>query len=51
MRVRGRVDSQEITMFIESESTHNLLDPLVIRRENISINAAENVKVRVANGK
>ncbi|KAF5470266.1 hypothetical protein F2P56_010790, partial [Juglans regia] len=50
MRLRGRVGDQEVVILVDSGSTHNFLDPLVVKKGNLAIKGEESVNVKVANG-
>lgn len=49
-RVMGRIGAQWVTILIDTGSTHNFLDPAVLKNVKLPLNVEENVKVRVANG-
>lgn len=50
MRIKGNMGSQIIVILIDSGSTHNFLDPSVVRKGNIALLEKETVKAKVANG-
>ncbi|KAF5447657.1 hypothetical protein F2P56_033191, partial [Juglans regia] len=50
MRIRGKIGNQELVVLIDLGSTHNFVDPSVIKKGNIPVNLVEKVRVRVANG-
>ncbi|KAF5462657.1 hypothetical protein F2P56_018645 [Juglans regia] len=50
MRVKGRVGNQKVVILIDSGSTHNFIDPSVIKKAKVPVNSDRIIKVRVANG-
>ncbi|CAL5377841.1 unnamed protein product [Camellia sinensis] len=50
MKVRGRVGQHQITLLIDSGSTHNFLNSKVARKLGVSTNSAGRFEVVVANG-
>ncbi|KAB1203113.1 hypothetical protein CJ030_MR8G008945 [Morella rubra] len=50
MRVVGRVGGQNVVILIDSGSTHNFLDPSIVKRGHLSVDRGEEIRVRVANG-
>lgn len=50
MRVKGKMGSQWVIILIDTRSTHNFLDPAIVRRWQLPFNQANKVRVRVASG-
>lgn len=50
MRIKGRVSNQEVVILIDSGSTHNFVDPAVVRRAQLPIDPRHRLTVTVANG-
>lgn len=50
MRLVGSLCNKQVSVLIDSGSTHNFLDPQVVTRLNIPISAGGKFKVMVANG-
>lgn len=48
IRVKGKVVSQRVTILIDTGSTHNFLDPVVVFKGQLPINSDKKVRVRVA---
>lgn len=46
----GRVGTQCVTILIDMGSTHNFLDPTVLKKVKLPFNLTKNVRVRVASG-
>lgn len=50
MRIKARLNNQELVILIESGSTHNFVDPAVVRRAQIPIDPRHKLTVTIANG-
>lgn len=50
MRIKGRLNIQELVILIDSGSTHNFVDPAMVRRAQIPINPRHKLTMTVANG-
>lgn len=50
MRIKGRLNNQELVILINSGSTHNFVDPVVVRRAQILINPRHKLTMTLANG-
>jgi predicted aspartyl protease len=50
MRLYGRLKNQQVTMLIDSGSTHNLIDINLAAVLGIKPDSHESIKVRIANG-
>jgi hypothetical protein len=50
MRLVGSLRNQRVVILLDSGSTHNFLDPTVLRRAPLSVAVGVTLKVRVANG-
>lgn len=50
MRWMGRIGAQWVTILIDTGSSHNFLDPAVLKKTKLPLNMEEKVKLRVANG-
>lgn len=50
MRVKEKLVWQWVVILNDSGSSHNFVDPIVVRRAKFPICVKENVKVRVENG-
>jgi hypothetical protein len=50
MRLYGRLKNQQVTMVIDSGSTHNLIDVNLAAVLGIKPDSYESIKVRIANG-
>lgn len=50
MRIKGRINHQECVMLIDSGSTHNFLDPGVVRGAKLLIDCNQRLGVTVASG-
>ncbi|XP_041009475.1 uncharacterized protein LOC121253540 [Juglans microcarpa x Juglans regia] len=50
MRVRGKLGTSMVVILVDSESTHNFLDPLIVKKNQLPMDGAGQLKVRVANG-
>ena len=51
MRIVGIIQHQRVVILVDSESTHNFLDPSVVKRTRISRIFKQVIKVIMANGK
>jgi hypothetical protein len=50
MRIEGTIQQQRVVILVDSGSTHNFLDPYVVKRTKISRIFQQIIKVTVANG-
>lgn len=50
MKVKGKIISTWVTILIDIGSTHNFLDPIVVKRATLVLVKPEIVNVRIANG-
>ncbi|XP_042979911.1 uncharacterized protein LOC122310090 [Carya illinoinensis] len=49
MKLLGRIGSFAVKILVDSESTHNFLDPLVVEAANLTVEKDVGLQVRVAN--
>ena len=50
MKVMGKIKKQPLVVLIDSGSTHNFLDQMVVKRLKVPTKIITRVKVTVANG-
>ncbi|XP_057952937.1 uncharacterized protein LOC131147183 [Malania oleifera] len=50
MRVVGCFRGQSFVILVDTRSTHNFIDPALVRRLKLTLDSGEKVKVKVANG-
>lgn len=50
MRLMGRVKGQPVVILVDTDSTHNFLDPTIVFKAHLTLNSKEQMEVRVANG-
>lgn len=50
MKVRGKIGQHQVTLLIDSGSTHNFLNSKIAYKLGLFINSARKFKVVVANG-
>ncbi|KAF5480441.1 hypothetical protein F2P56_001190 [Juglans regia] len=50
MRVKGKIGNRWVVIIIDSGSTHNFLDPVVLSRVHIPLVNEDKIRVKVANG-
>lgn len=51
MRLLGKIDNAMVVILVDSGSTQNFLYPSTMTKNNLPIDEAGQLKVRVANGK
>lgn len=50
MRVSGSLHNQELVILIDSGSTHNFVDPVVVQKAKLLVDSSHTLAVTVANG-
>lgn len=50
MQVKGSLHNQDIVVLIDSGSTHNFVEPAVIKKAQLPIDPRHKLNVAVANG-
>ena len=50
MRVKGSLHNQDIVVLIDSGSTHNFVDPAIVKSAHLPIDPRHKLSVAVANG-
>jgi hypothetical protein len=50
MRLLGVLQSHQVSILIDSGSTHNFLDPSIVAKVNLSIVSTPLLQVKIANG-
>lgn len=50
MRLKGKIENQWLTILLNTGSTHNFLDPVVVERGRLVVDCIEKVKLKMANG-
>lgn len=50
MLIVGRIEVSKVVILVDMGSTHNLLDPLVVQKNNLLVTKYSKLCVKVANG-
>lgn len=50
MRLRGRINHQDCVVLIDSRSTHNFLDPEILKGSKLKADSNHKLAVTIANG-
>ncbi|XP_041009386.1 uncharacterized mitochondrial protein AtMg00860-like [Juglans microcarpa x Juglans regia] len=50
MRVNGKVKDCSVIVLVDTGSTHNFLDPMIVRKVGLDVEQSGMIEVRVANG-
>ena len=50
MRLKGKINHQECVVLIDSGSTHNFLDPRIMKEAQLKVDVSQRLAITVANG-